>query len=150
MLGEIDSVEEVPRFLDSCKSGERRLMGFGHRVYHNYDPRAKIIRDLAAKVFEIVGDNPKLEIAKALESAALDDDYFVSRKLYPNVDFYSGLIYSALGFSPGMFTVFFAVGRMAGWLAHWQEMMAAPSKIVRPRQIYDGPGRRDWIAPEER
>jgi citrate synthase len=150
MLDEIPSLDDVPAFLDSCKTGERRLMGFGHRVYHNYDPRAKVIRDLAAQVFEIVGDDPKLEIAKALETVALEDDYFISRKLFPNVDFYSGLIYSALGFDPGMFPVFFAVGRMSGWLAHWEEMMAEPFKIVRPRQIYQGPARRDWIPPDER
>ncbi|MBC8370654.1 MAG: citrate (Si)-synthase [Planctomycetes bacterium] len=151
MLDQIDSVDDVPAFLESCKNGERRLMGFGHRVYKNYDPRAKVIGDLASAVFDVVGHNPKLDIARALEKAAIEDDYFSSRKLFPNVDFYSGLIYSAMGFDPRMFTVFFAVGRMVGWLAHWNEMMADTStKIVRPRQIYTGYGRRDWVDSADR
>ena len=151
MLNQIDSVEDVPAFLESCKNGERRLMGFGHRVYKNYDPRAKVISELAANVFDVVGHNPKLDIAIALEAAAVKDDYFSSRKLFPNVDFYSGLIYSAMGFDSRMFTVFFAVGRMVGWLAHWNEMMADSStKIVRPRQIYTGYERRDWVETNDR
>ena len=151
MLNQIDSVEDVPAFLESCKNGERRLMGFGHRVYKNYDPRAKVIGELAANVFDVVGHNPKLDIAIALEKAAVADEYFSSRKLFPNVDFYSGLIYSAMGFDARMFTVFFAVGRMVGWLAHWNEMMADSStKIVRPRQIYTGYERRDWVETNDR
>ena len=151
MLNQIDSVEDVPAFLESCKNGEQRLMGFGHRVYKNYDPRAKVISELAANVFDVVGHNPKLDIAIALEAAAVKDDYFSSRKLFPNVDFYSGLIYSAMGFDSRMFTVFFAVGRMVGWLAHWNEMMADSStKIVRPRQIYTGYERRDWVETNDR
>jgi citrate synthase len=151
MLNQIESVDDVPAFLESCKNGERRLMGFGHRVYKNYDPRAKVIGELAANVFDVVGHNPKLDIARALEKAAIEDDYFSSRKLFPNVDFYSGLIYSAMGFDSRMFTVFFAVGRMVGWLAHWDEMMADSStKIVRPRQIYTGYGRRDWVDSADR
>jgi citrate synthase len=151
MLEQIDSVEDVPAFIESCKNGERRLMGFGHRVYKNYDPRAKVIAELASGVFDVVGHNPKLDIARALEKAAVEDEYFSSRKLFPNVDFYSGLIYSAMGFNPRMFTVFFAVGRMVGWLAHWNEMMSDSStKIVRPRQIYTGYGRRDWIDSADR
>ncbi len=151
MLNQIDSVEDVPAFLESCKNGERRLMGFGHRVYKNYDPRAKVISELAANVFDVVGHNPKLDIAIALEKAAVADEYFSSRKLFPNVDFYSGLIYSAMGFDARMFTVFFAVGRMVGWLAHWNEMMADSStKIVRPRQIYTGYERRDWVEVNDR
>jgi citrate synthase len=151
MLDQIDSAEEVPAFLESCKNGERRLMGFGHRVYKNYDPRARVIKGLAGDVFEALGSNPKLEIARALEAAATEDDYFVKRKLYPNVDFYSGLIYAAMGFDPRMFTVFFAVGRMIGWLSHWNEMMADPkTRIVRPRQIYTGSSRRDFVALEKR
>ncbi len=151
MLNQIESVDDVPAFLESCKNGERRLMGFGHRVYKNYDPRAKVIGELAANVFDVVGHNPKLDIARALEKAAIEDEYFSSRKLFPNVDFYSGLIYSAMGFDSRMFTVFFAVGRMVGWLAHWDEMMADSStKIVRPRQIYTGYGRRDWVDSADR
>jgi citrate synthase len=147
MLDTIDSVDDVPAFLESCKSGEKRLMGFGHRVYKNYDPRAKVIGQLAEDVFEVVGADPKLEIARALEREAMADDYFISRKLFPNVDFYSGLIYAAMGFPPRMFTVFFAVGRMVGWLAHWDEMMRDPNtRIVRPRQIYTGPSRRPFVA----
>ncbi len=151
MLEEINSIDDVPAFLESCKSGQRRLMGFGHRVYKNYDPRAKIIGQLAAGVFEIAGENPKLNIAQALEQTAIEDPYFRDRKLFPNVDFYSGLIYSAMGFQPSMFTVFFAVARMVGWLAHWDEMMSDPkNRIVRPRQIYTGYDRREWIPRNQR
>lgn len=151
MLEEIPDVATVPAFLASCKRGERRLMGFGHRVYKNYDPRAKVIKRLAEQVFEAVGDNPKLAIARALETAAVQDPYFAERKLYPNVDFYSGLIYSSMGFLPRIFTVFFAVARMVGWLAHWDEMLSDPkTRIVRPRQIYVGAPRRDWIPVAQR
>lgn len=151
MLDTIDCVEDVPAFLESCKNGERRLMGFGHRVYKNYDPRAKVIGDLAGSVFEATETNPKLEIARELERLAVEDPYFVERKLFPNVDFYSGLIYSAMGFKPRSFTVFFAVARMVGWLAHWNEMMSDPkTRIVRPRQIYTGYDRRDWVPMSDR
>jgi citrate synthase len=151
MLDQIDSVEDVPAFIESCKNGERRLMGFGHRVYKNYDPRAKVIGDLAASVFEASEPNPKLEIAQALEKLAVEDPYFAERKLFPNVDFYSGLIYSAMGFEPRMFTVFFAVARMIGWVAHWDEMMSDPkTRIVRPRQIYTGYSRREWVPMDQR
>ena len=151
MLDQIDSVEDVPAFIESCKNGERRLMGFGHRVYKNYDPRAKVIGEMASSVFEASEPNPKLEIAQALEKIAMEDPYFTERKLFPNVDFYSGLIYAAMGFKPRSFTVFFAVARMVGWLAHWGEMMSDPkTRIVRPRQIYTGYSRRDWVAMDDR
>jgi citrate synthase len=126
------------------KEGKGRLMGFGHRVYKNYDPRASIIKRLADQVFEVTGRNPKLDIALELERIALQDDYFVKRKLYPNVDFYSGLIYQAMRFPVDMFPVLFAIGRMAGWLAQWQEMLGdAEQKIARPRQVYLGADKRD-------
>ncbi len=132
MLDEIGSKEKVPGYLKSCETGEKKLMGFGHRVYKNYDPRAKIIKRVAYDVFAVTGMNPKLEIA-------LEDEYFVKRKLYPNVDFYSGIIYQALGFSPEMFTVLFAIPRVAGWLAQWAELLQdSEQKIARPRQIYTG------------
>jgi citrate synthase len=120
-------------------------MGFGHRVYKNYDPRAKIIKQAAYDVFEVTGKNPRLDIALKLEEAALNDDYFVSRKLYPNVDFYSGLIYQSMGFPTEMFTVLFAIGRTPGWLAHWNEMLEQNSRIARPRQLYTGPDVRDYV-----
>jgi citrate synthase len=121
-------------------------MGFGHRVYKNYDPRAKIIKQTAYEVFEVTGKNPLLDIALKLEEVALSDDYFISRKLYPNVDFYSGLIYQALGFPVAMFTVLFAIPRVSGWLAHWQELLAdKDQKISRPRQWYTGPSVRDYV-----
>jgi len=146
MLGEIGSIENVPAFVDSVKAGEGRLMGFGHRVYKNYDPRARIIKEAAYDVFEVTGKNPLLDIALALEETALSDPYFVDRKLYPNVDFYSGLIYQAMGFPVDMFTVLFAIPRMSGWLAHWQELLNDPAqKISRPRQWYDGPGERNYV-----
>lgn len=151
MLNEIGTVDNVTNFLDSCKAGDRRLMGFGHRVYKNYDPRAKVIRGLCHDILSTIKDDPRLNIAQALEEAALADDYFISRKLFPNVDFYSGLIYSALGFPPEMFTVFFMVGRMPGWLAHWNEMLEDPEqRIVRPRQLYGGPALRDVPTASER
>ncbi|MGA7758536.1 MAG: citrate synthase [Ilumatobacteraceae bacterium] len=146
MLTQIGSIENVPAFVDSVKAGEARLMGFGHRVYKNYDPRARIIKEAAYDVFEVTGKNPLLDIALALEETALSDPYFVDRKLYPNVDFYSGLIYQAMGFPVDMFTVLFAIPRMSGWLAHWQELLNDPAqKISRPRQWYDGPGERNYV-----
>jgi citrate synthase len=147
MLTEIGSIENVPAFVDSVKAGEGRLMGFGHRVYKNYDPRARIIKKAAYDVFEVTGKNPLLDIALALEETALSDPYFIDRKLYPNVDFYSGLIYQAMGFPVEMFTVLFAIPRMSGWLAHWQELLNDPEqKISRPRQWYSGPDERDYVA----
>jgi citrate synthase len=139
MLREIGSVENVPAYINRVKSGELRLMGFGHRVYKNYDPRATIIKGVADQVFEVTGRNPLLDIALELERIALEDEYFISHKLYPNVDFYSGIIYQAMGFPVAMFPVLFAIGRMPGWLAHWQEGSTdKEKKIARPRQIYMG------------
>jgi citrate synthase len=146
MLHHIDSLDNVPAFIKSVKAGEGRLMGFGHRIYKSYDPRARIIKRVADEVFEVTGKNPLLEIAKELERIALQDEYFVQRKLYPNVDFYSGLIYEAMGFPTDMFTVLFAIPRTAGWLAQWEEMLRDPeTKIVRPRQIYLGAEKRDYV-----
>jgi citrate synthase len=146
MLEEIGSVEKVPQLIKDVKEGRRRLMGFGHRIYKNYDPRAKVIKELADEVFEVRGKNAKLDIALELERVASEDDYFLKRKLYPNVDFYSGLIYEAMGFPLDFFTVLFAIPRTAGWLAHWQEQITDPEqKIVRPRQIYLGERRRTWV-----
>ncbi len=148
MLREIGSVDKVSAFIDEVKhgKGETRLMGFGHRVYKNYDPRATIVKKTAYDVFEVTGTNPLLDIALKLEEVALNDEYFVKRKLYPNVDFYSGLIYQAMGFPTEMFTVLFALGRMPGWLAHWQELLDDPEqKISRPRQLYVGPGERNYV-----
>ena len=151
MLTEIGSIENVSDFITSVKSGESRLMGFGHRVYKNYDPRARIVKDTADSVFEVTGKNPLLDIALALEEVALADSYFVDRQLYPNVDFYSGLIYQAMGFPVDMFTVLFAIPRMSGWLAHWEELLDDPEqKISRPRQWYDGPGERNYIPIADR
>ncbi len=151
MLEEIPSVEAIPAFLESCKNGERRLMGFGHRVYKSYDPRAKVIQGLAEEVAKTVGPQPRLVIARELERQALEDPYFVERKLFPNVDFYSGMIYDALGFPTDMFTVFFATGRMIGWLCHWDEFLEDPEfRIVRPRQLYTGPGPRPFVPLEQR
>ena len=139
MLRRIGSIDNVPSFIEGVKNGEERLMGFGHRVYKNYDPRAKIIKKAADDVFEVTGINPLLKIAVELEKIALEDEYFVSRKLYPNVDFYSGLIYEALQFPPEMFTVLFAIPRTSGWLAQWLEMLGdGDQKIARPKQIYTG------------
>ena len=140
----------VNGFIDSVKSGEGRLMGFGHRVYKNYDPRAQIIKDTAHEIFELTGKNPKLDIALKLEEAALEDEYFISRKLYPNVDFYSGLIYQAMGFPVEMFTVLFAVARTAGWVSHWDEMLGRNTRIARPRQLYIGEEPRQFIPMENR
>ncbi len=148
MLREIGSKDKVPAFIKEVKEGkgEKRLMGFGHRVYKNYDPRAKIIKKLADDVFEVKGKNPLLDIALELERIALEDDYFVSRKLYPNVDFYSGLIYQAIGFPMDVFPVLFAIGRTAGWIAQWEEMLLDnEQKIARPRQIYLGYDQRDYV-----
>jgi citrate synthase len=139
MLDEIGSVDQVPAYVERVKRGEFRLMGFGHRVYKNYDPRATIIKQVADDVFKATGLNPKLEIAVELERTALEDEYFVDKKLYPNVDFYSGIIYEAMGFPVEMFPVLFAIGRMPGWLAQWEENLLDPEqKIARPRQIYVG------------
>ncbi|MBF6556946.1 MAG: citrate synthase [Acidimicrobiales bacterium] len=146
MLTEIGSIDNVEAFIKSVKEGSAgRLQGFGHRVYKSYDPRAKIIKKTADEVFEITGKNPLLDIALKLEDIALSDDYFISRKLYPNVDFYSGLIYQAMGFPLEMFPVLFAIPRTAGWLAHWQEMLDQDSKIARPRQLYIGDDARDYV-----
>ena len=139
MLDEIGTVKQIPGFIEQVKKGEGRLMGFGHRVYKSYDPRAKLIKQVADDVFAQTGLNPKLEIALELERIALEDDYFISRKLYPNVDFYSGLIYQAMGYPTEYFTVLFALGRLPGWLAQWEEMLGdKEQKIARPRQIYTG------------
>ena len=148
MLQDIGTIDNVAAFIDEVKNGkgETRLMGFGHRVYKNYDPRATIVKKTAYDVFAVTGMNPLLDIALKLEEAALSDEYFVKRKLYPNVDFYSGLIYQAMGFPMEMFTVLFAIPRMAGWLAHWQELLDDPEqKISRPRQLYVGAGERAYV-----
>ncbi len=151
MLDEIGSKDRVPAYIEAIKAGKGKLMGFGHRVYKNYDPRARIIKQAAEQVFEVTGKNPKLEIALELERIALEDEYFVKRKLYPNVDFYSGIIYQAMGFRPEMFTVLFAIPRTAGWLAQWEEMVRDPEqKIARPRQIYTGYDQRDVVPMEKR
>ncbi len=150
MLDEIGSFDNVNQFIDSVKNGEGRLMGFGHRVYKNYDPRAQIIKETAHEIFELTGKNPKLDIALKLEEAALEDDYFISRKLYPNVDFYSGLIYQAMGFPVEMFTVLFAVARTSGWISHWDEMLSRNTRIARPRQLYIGEDTRQFPSIEKR
>jgi len=144
MLDEIGTKDRIPAFIKSVKEGHGKLMGFGHRIYKNYDPRARIIKWTAEKVFEVTGRNPKLDIALELERIALEDEYFITRRLYPNVDFYSGIIYQAMGFKPEMFTVLFAIPRTAGWLAQWEELIRDPEqKIARPRQIYVGHPVRD-------
>jgi citrate synthase len=151
MLDEIGSKGNVPAYIKKIKEGKGRLMGFGHRVYKNYDPRAKIIKWAADSVFEVTGRNAKLEIALELERIALEDDYFVQRKLYPNVDFYSGIMYQAMGFKPEMFTVLFAIPRTIGWLAQWQEMLNDPEqKIARPRQVWIGHETREFVPIEKR
>jgi len=151
MLKEIGSLQNVPDFIKRVKGGKGRLMGFGHRVYKSYDPRAKIIKRVADEVFEVTGKNPLLDIALELERIALEDDYFIKRKLYPNVDFYSGLIYQAMHFPVEMFPVLFAIPRTAGWLAQWEEMLSDPEqKIARPRQVYVGFDRRDYVNVESR
>ncbi len=151
MLNEIGSVKNIPDFIKKVKAGEGRLMGFGHRVYKNYDPRAKVIKRLAYEVFDSVGKNPLIDIALELERIALEDEYFIKRKLYPNVDFYSGIIYQAMGLPMDMFPVLFAIGRSPGWLAQWLEMVQDPEqKIARPRQIYLGHDQRDFVPISER
>jgi citrate synthase len=151
MLEEIGSKENIPQFIERVKAGEGRLMGFGHRVYKSYDPRARIIKRIAEEVFEVTGRNDKIDIAVELERIALQDEYFIKRKLYPNVDFYSGIIYEAMGFAPEMFTVLFAIPRVAGWLAHWEEMLDDQAqKIARPRQVYTGPVLRDFAPLDKR
>jgi citrate synthase len=151
MLDEIGSKDNVPVYIKKIKEGKGRLMGFGHRVYKNYDPRAKIIKWAADRVFEVTGRNAKLEIALELERIALEDDYFVQRKLYPNVDFYSGIMYQAMGFKPEMFTVLFAIPRAIGWLSQWQEMLTDPEqKIARPRQVWIGHETLEFVAIEKR
>ncbi|MBI2896387.1 MAG: citrate synthase [Deltaproteobacteria bacterium] len=151
MLTQIGTKENIGELIRRVKAGEGRLMGFGHRVYKSYDPRAKVIRDLAKQVFEVTGTNPLLDIALELERIALSDDYFVQRKLYPNVDFYSGLIYQAMGFPVDMFPVLFAIPRTVGWLAQWEEMILdSDTRIYRPRQIYEGPGLRHYVPVADR
>ena len=151
MLDEIGTKDNVPAYVKKIKEGKGKLMGFGHRIYKNYDPRAKIIKWTAERVFEITGHNPKLEIALELERIALQDDYFVTRKLYPNVDFYSGIMYQAMGFKPEMFTVLFAIPRTCGWLSQWQEMLSDPEqKIARPRQVWIGHETREFTPMEKR
>jgi citrate synthase len=151
MLRHIEKVENIPDFLEKVKNREEKLMGFGHRVYKNYDPRARVVRQIAEDVFKVTGLNPLLEVAVELERIALEDEYFVTRKLYPNVDFYSGLIYQAMGFPLDMFPVLFAIPRTAGWLAQWDEMLRdSDQKIARPRQIYTGHGERDYVPQDQR
>jgi citrate synthase len=151
MLMEIGSKDKVPEFIKKVKGGEGRLMGFGHRVYKNYDPRAKIIKEVADQVFEVMGRNPLLDIALELERIALQDDYFIKRKLYPNVDFYSGLIYQSMGLPMDMFPVLFAIPRTSGWVAQWEEMLTDPDqKLARPKQVYRGPAVRDYVSMEKR
>jgi citrate synthase len=151
MLDEIGTKGNIPAFIEKVKAGKGKLMGFGHRVYKNYDPRARIIKWTADQVFQVTGKNPKLEIALELEKIALEDEYFIKRKLYPNVDFYSGIIYQAMGFRPEMFTVLFAIPRTVGWLAQWEELLLDPEqKIARPRQVFTGYAARHVVPMEER
>jgi citrate synthase len=151
MLREIGSIDAIPAYIQRVKKGEVRLMGFGHRVYKNFDPRAKIIKQIAEQVFDVTGKNPLIDIAVELERIALQEEYFVSRKLYPNVDFYSGIIYEAMKFPVDIFPVLFAIGRTPGWLAQWQEMLLdKEQKIARPRQVYIGPAKRDYVPIEKR
>jgi citrate synthase len=151
MLAEIGSKNNIPKAIKAVKNGEFRLMGFGHRVYKSYDPRAKIIKGIAHDVFQVTGKNPHLDIALELERIALEDDYFVKRKLYPNVDFYSGLIYQSMGIPPEMFTVLFAIGRTPGWLAQWKELLLDPERrIARPRQVYLGDKNKKYVPMSKR
>ncbi|RYR27468.1 hypothetical protein Ahy_B01g051499 isoform A [Arachis hypogaea] len=151
MLSEIGTVDKIPEFIDGVKAKKRKLSGFGHRVYKNYDPRAKVLKRLAEEVFSIVGRDPLIEVAVALEKVALSDEFFIRRKLYPNVDFYSGLIYRAMGFPPEYFTILFAIPRMAGYLAHWRESLDDPdTKIMRPQQVYVGEWLRHYAPIKER
>jgi citrate synthase len=150
MLNQIGSVEKVPEYIKRVKNREVLLMGFGHRVYKNYDPRARIIKNIADQVFEVTGRNRLLDIALELERIALEDQYFIDKKLYPNVDFYSGIIYQAMGYPVALYPVLFAIGRTAGWLAQWQEMLLdSDQKIARPRQIYLGAQTRDLKVTEK-
>ena len=151
MMERIGSVDRIPEFVAGVKAGKERLMGFGHRVYKNYDPRAQVIKRMADQVLGVTGTSPLLEIARELEKIALEDEYFVSRKLYPNVDFYSGFIYKALGIPVDMFPVLFAIPRVAGWLSQWEEsLLDKEQKIARPRQVYLGGGRRDYVPLDKR
>src|SRR5438128_6736757 len=151
MLHEIGSKDNVPDYVKQIKEGKGKLMGFGHRVYKNYDPRARIIKQVADEVFEVTGRNPKIDIALELERIALSDEYFIKRKLYPNVDFYSGIIYQAMGFQPDAFTVLFAIPRTVGWLSQWQEMLQdSEQKIARPRQIYTGREKCEFVPMAKR
>jgi citrate synthase len=151
MLREIGTVDAIPGYIERVKKGEFRLMGFGHRVYKNYDPRAKVVRGIAEDVFAVTGLNPLLEVAMELERIALADDYFIGKKLYPNVDFYTGIIYEAMGFPVEMFTGLFAIGRMPGWLAQWEEGLLDPEqRIARPRQLYIGAGERPYVDMADR
>lgn len=151
MLEDIGSVDKIPQFIRDVKDRKKVLMGFGHRVYKNYDPRAKVVRRIAEEVFSIVGKEPLVDIAMELERIALTDEYFIKRKLYPNVDFYSGVIYKALGIPTEMFTMLFTLPRLAGWFAHWYEFLDDPhNKIVRPRQIYKGYKRRNFEDMDQR
>jgi citrate synthase len=150
MLSDIGSIDNVPGFIEDVKAGKGKLQGFGHRVYKNFDPRASIIKRTADDVFKVTGKNPLLDVALKLEEVALQDDYFRSRKLYPNVDFYSGLIYQAMGFPIEMFTVLFAIPRMSGWLAHYTELLGQDAKIARPRQLYTGSDKRDYVPMAQR
>jgi citrate synthase len=151
MLMDIGSIANVPAYIKRVKSGEKRLMGFGHRIYKNYDPRARIIKRIADEVFDVMGRNPLLDIALEVERIALQDEYFVSRKLYPNVDFYTGLIYQSMGFPVTMFPVLFAIPRTSGWIAQWEEMLLdSEQKIARPRQVYMGYDKRSYVAMEQR
>jgi citrate synthase len=151
MLKQIGSVENIPSFIAQVKAKKVKLMGFGHRVYKNYDPRARIVAKIANDVFDVLGKEPLIEVAKALEKIALEDEYFVKRNLYPNVDFYSGLIYRAMGFPTDFFPVLFAIPRSVGWLSHWSEFLDDPeNRIVRPRQVYKGAGTRSYVPIEER
>jgi len=151
MLNEIGSVSRVPEYIKKVKAGEFKLMGFGHRVYKNYDPRARIIKNVAYEVFDAIGRNPLIDIALECERIALEDEYFIKRRLYPNVDFYTGLIYQSMGFPETMFPVLFAIPRTSGWIAQWEEMLLdSEQKIARPRQVYLGPGERHYVPAEER
>jgi len=150
MLTSIGHMDNVPAFIEGVKSGSGRLQGFGHRVYKNYDPRAKIIKNAAYDVFEVTGKNPLLDVALKLEETALSDEYFISRRLYPNVDFYSGLIYQAMGFPIDFYPVLFAIPRMSGWCAHWNEMLEQNQRIARPRQVYTGEPLRSYVPISQR
>ncbi|MEL7208768.1 MAG: citrate/2-methylcitrate synthase, partial [Actinomycetota bacterium] len=150
MLTRIGDFDRIDAFIDGVKQGNERLQGFGHRVYKNYDPRAKIIKTVADEVFSVTGANPLLDIALKLEEVALSDSYFIDRKLYPNVDFYSGLIYQAMGFPLEMFPVLFAIPRTSGWLSHWLELIHQDQRIARPRQLYIGEGERQYVPIESR